>query len=411
MKSHKFITLSSVSVLAGAAASLFPLIFHARSFRQLYFFHDDWLMIDGADRLPIWQWLFQPFLGESVIPVFKLLWLVAVTVFGGGYFWLICLQWITHLVICILFGTLLARFHLPAAAIAFAVLTFGLAWSNIETLGWFMQWGSQLSLFFLLVAWHWLLEIQSGRRGIAGMMVLLFASGLSSSRGIISGVILALIALLEGMPRKSKTVLCAAALVPTVLMSLIMYWIMGSHAGAARLSSVLSYGLHYLLMNPLYHLMALPHQAVNTLAFWFYGVLKMAVVAGALWKAEALQRRLLLVLLALDVGNAAMLGFARSVTPLETAVSSRYQYISLLCFGPMAGVLVARMQRFARIAIFLLWIALLAYPWDRHAPRWAGWRGSEIRSRLGTVPNDVRIDPSGLAAGRARELAKLYHLH
>lgn len=51
---------------------------------------------------------------------------------------MILLLWITHVVVCLLFGCLLARFDLPPAAIAFALLTFGLSWTNLETLGWAM---------------------------------------------------------------------------------------------------------------------------------------------------------------------------------------------------------------------------------------------------------------------------------
>jgi len=144
------------------SASVLPLLVFSHSFRQLYFFHDDWELLDGAFRSSLMSWAFEPFLGESVIPVFKLLWIGAVRAFGGSYFALICLLWATHLAISMLFAWLLARFDAPLPAIVIAVLTFGMSWTNIETLGWSMQWGSQLALLFFLIAWHALLRILSG---------------------------------------------------------------------------------------------------------------------------------------------------------------------------------------------------------------------------------------------------------
>jgi hypothetical protein len=72
---------------------------------------------------------------------------------------------------------------------------------------------------------------------------------------------------------------------------------------------------------------------------------------------------------------------------------------------------VARPVRLVQALIFLVCLPGLAYPWKRHAPRWARWRGVEIRDRINTEPDGAHFDPSSLTAGRARELAKLYHLH
>ena len=107
-------------------------------------------MLDGATRLGLCRWLAEPFVGEGVFPLFKLLWLGAVRLTEGSYFCMILLLWITHVAVCLLFGCLLARFDLPPAAISFALLTFGLSWTNLETLGWAMQWNTQLAIVFFL---------------------------------------------------------------------------------------------------------------------------------------------------------------------------------------------------------------------------------------------------------------------
>jgi len=410
MKTCKPVFCHSTVILAAGLASVLPLIVFWRPFHELYFFHDDWELLEGAARSNLWAWLLQPFLGESLIPVFKLLWLGALQAFGGSYFAMICLLWATHLANCLLLGWLLARFSAPPAAIAFAVLTFGLAWSNIETLGWSVQWGSQLALLFFLVAWHWLLHIIGGGGGVAGYALCLVASALTSSRGIISGLLLGLFLLFTAGHRGQKMFLCGVSVTPTLLATLAMVALVG-HGSYANLPSGLSYAAHYYLLNPLYHLVSIPHKTVSILALCFYGFVKIGVIVWALRKADERLRPLLLALVAFDLLNAVALGFGRYHTGINTSVSSRYQYISLLCFGPAAGLLVARSRLLLQAALFLVWVPILAYPWNRHAPRWAGWRGSEIRDRLAKVPDSDHFDPSSLTAGRARALTRLYQLH
>ena len=410
MKFPKPDRMNSAVILAAGFASVLPLIVFSRPFRELYFFHDDWELLDGAARTNLWAWLLQPFLGESIIPVFKLLWLGAVQVFGGGYFAMICLLWATHLANCLLLGSLLARFRVPTAAIAFAVLTFGLAWSNIETLGWSIQWCSQLALLFFLAAWHWLLRIIEGRAGLGGYSLCLMASALTSSRGIISGLLLGIFLLFTAAERRQKTLLCAVSVTPTLLTTLAMVAFVGP-GGHENVLSALSYAAHYFLLNPLYHLVSIPNKTVGILALCVYGFIKVGVIVWALRKTDERLRPLLLALVAFDLLNAVALGFGRYQKGISTSVSSRYQYISLLCFGPVAGMLVARSRRLLQAMLFLVWVPILAYPWNRHAPRWARWRGIEIRDRLAKVPDTDHFDPSSLTAGRARELTKLYRLH
>ena len=106
------------AVAASSLVSLLPLVVCWGQFRYLFFFHDDWEMLDGAARLGLGRWLIEPFAGEGVFPLFKLMWLGAVHLTGGSYFGMILLLWLTHAAICLLFGWLLARFGVPPAAIA-----------------------------------------------------------------------------------------------------------------------------------------------------------------------------------------------------------------------------------------------------------------------------------------------------
>jgi hypothetical protein len=394
----------------GLAATL-PLLVFWHSFRQLYYFSDDWDLLEEASRLNLLDWLFRPFLGHIIIPVFKLLWIGAVHLVDGSYFGMICLLWITHLGICLLFGHFLRSSGLPLPGIIFAVLTFGLAWSNIETLGWSMPWGTQLVLLFSLAAWLLLIRILNGGHGVICYSICLWASALSFTRGISSGLFLGLFALLVARERKQKITLCLISWLPSVVVTAFTCMYMPSHGAGRDMISVLSYTIYSFLLNPLYNLLSYHGKTVGIVALIIYGSLKLAVIVWGLRKADARLRPTLLALVAFDLINAAALGFGRYQMGIDTAVSWRYQYLSLLCFGPFAGLIVAGQKRWAQIAALLIWVPVLAYPWKRHAPRWASWRGSEIRQSLATLPDDDSVALSHVTVKRAHELEKLYNLH
>jgi hypothetical protein len=154
-------------IIGGSALlSMIPLFVCWRQLSKLFFFHDDFLLLHELAGSTLFRWIVHPFVGESIVPLFKFLWISAVWSFGGSYMAMIVLQWVTHLSICLAFGWLLIRLRVPPVAAGFAVLTFGLPWSNIETLAWSMQWGAQLTMLFFVLAWHALLTILARRTGV-----------------------------------------------------------------------------------------------------------------------------------------------------------------------------------------------------------------------------------------------------
>lgn len=400
--------VTRITIVASSLASLIPLIACWPQFARLFFFHDDWVMLDGANRLGLARWLVEPFLGEGLFPLFKLLYLGAVHLTGGSYFGLLLLLWLTHAVICLLFGWLLARFDLPPAAIAFALLTFGLSWTNLETLDWVMQWNAQLAIVFFLAAWHFLLGTRKPGGNAAACFLCLLASALCSSRGIISGLVLAIFVLLRGevQGRPRLSVLC---LTPTALLVAAMWFLTPHHT--ALPGAALLYGCNYLLANPLSVPLPPLRHLFGDMAPLAFGALKAAVFVWAFRKTAPTARPLLWTLVAFDLVVAAALGYSRGTTSLSTATSSRYQYIPLLCFGPMAGVLVARLRSGAQVALLLLCAVALALPWKRHAEQWEAWRGDKLRAALEQSGPADHFDPSPVTAGRARELVRLYGLH
>lgn len=396
--------MSTAVIVATSVASLAPFFIYWEKFTNLYWFSDDWDLLDGAASLGLSQWLLEPFLKESVIPLFKLLWLAAVELFEGSYLAMLGLVWATHLAILLLFGFLLRRSGFSPAAIACVVLTLGLAWTNIETLGWAAQWSPQLALLFFLIAWHWqwrLVERPAAPLETAGLALCVLASALSSSRGIISGLLVALFAV-----QRRRYLLAVVSLAPSVLVALVqVLW--ASRAGEPHAAAV--YAACYWLLNPLYLLLPIPKKAVDTQALILCGALKALFLACGLRR----DRPLLVTLAAFDLLNAVALGWARYHTGLATTVSSRYQYISLFCFGPLVASALARFRlpRPIIVVAFVAWVGLLVYPWKRHADRWSRCRGAEVRAALASAAPNQRFGPALITAARARELVRGYRLH
>lgn len=289
-----------------AFAALLPFIVFAGELAKLYWFHDDWDMLDGASRLGLWRWAPQPFLGERVIPVSKLFSIAAVRLLGGSYFAMIALLFATHAVNVWLYGGILRRLQAPAIAIAFALATFGLAWSNIETLGWFTQLTSVLAMTFFLAAWLWLIAREPrGPAGIAGYTLLLDASALSSSRGIVSGLVAALFTGRAG--RRPRLVV--AAIVPAAALMVVMKLVMAGRP-APRLQDAALFASYHWLLNPLYLLLPIPHKVPGGRAPLICGAIKTGVIALA-WLRWREQRPLLAALLCFDLLTSAAAGYAR----------------------------------------------------------------------------------------------------
>ena len=410
---------------------LLPILLFWNRFRTLFWFHDDWQLISEMQNVGVLRWTVEPF-GESFNPLFKAFWAAAVALVHGSYFGMIWVLWGTHLAILFLFAALLRRSGFAWAAVSLAVLTLGMPWSNIETLGWATQWSSLLATFFFLLAWLFVLfgESEGSSKWLAlfaGASAL--ASALSLSRGVLSGALVAFVAL--GESRSHGSVSRRRLPVAIFLASITVGALFGYHwmlrdfrnfqgLNGEKLTAMVSYSAHYLLLNPLFHFLPVPHKAVGLPELAIAGTCKVLIVAAGFALSQGRQRTLLWTLLLFDLGTAVLLGMGRYHLGIETAVSYRYQYVSLLCFAPfLATVAVKGLQWFtaptARSVAFALlfvgWGAVLGYPWARHSERWAQWRGTDVRNALAATPPDQRFGLPTITAGRARELVKIYNLH
>jgi hypothetical protein len=263
---------------------------------------------------------------------------------------------------------------------------------------------------------------------------LILASTLSFVRGVLVGGALAVAQLWPPVGAGHPTLarrwrLAALCLLPSVAVAaLVLAFTGGNHqpppAGTGGVGEAASlYALWYFFLNPFHRLLEIDSWGWRTFALLTAG--KLALLGWSFAHAAPAQRRLLVTVLAFDLGTALLLGIGRYHTGLETALSSRYQYTSLICTLPFAALgidaLIARLVRPARwqfTAGLLLALAagvFVARNWAAEMQVWSGWRGREPRHQLQhhAGPADGKIVPGipSMSAGRAKELIRHYHLH
>ncbi len=420
--------------VAGLVA-LTPFFLWRTQFAKLFWFADDLFLLDQISRMGFWHWTTEMF-AENFAPLFKLLWGGAAFIFHGSYLAMLVLLWLTHALNIALFGRLLTRagFHwFPMLA---AQLVFGLSVANLETLGWSVQWSAVLATTFLLGALLWLeMNVAAPRtwtmRRHGVLLLLVAASACSFSRGVLTGGVVAL-ALLWPLLAESKpaglwpriwpALLCAAP--AAVVMLAIGILAHGNHEQmAGHGGDMLAYGLYFFLLNPFQALLDV--NPWGPAAVLWLGALKCALIFFVLRLTSGRKRALLVVLLAYDLGNAALLGIGRYHTGLETAVSSRYCYSSLLATLPFAAAAIELCFRRRPLptvmhytAITVILLGLVAHSlrgWPAHLNEFCNWRGSGLRQLFfdeSAAHTDAKVPAlEFMPVSRAKELIRAYNLH
>lgn len=423
-----------LAVLPAGLLALLPFFSERTAFGELFWFGDEWDLLSQIDSIGFWKWTWLVF-AENFVPVFKLLWGGGVFLFGGSYFAMLVAMWLTHALNTVQLGRVLRAGGFPWFAVLLTQVVFGLAAINIETLGWTVQWSAVLATTFLLFA----LEHQLRRpahlgpfswRRLAVLLLLSAGSALSFSRGVLTGAILALGSFFpaaDGSPYRPgrRAVAATACLLPAVATAiLIAVFASGNHRHLSGhgIDAAL-YALWYFFLNPLHRLFEI--DSWGNLTTLFVGGLKLALLTRVLVRCNATQRPLLVLLLALDLGNAVLLGIGRYHTGLETAISSRYQYCALVSVLPFVALWLDQVWRrtpavFQRGGILPATVVvaaalLAASPWPREIAEFARGRGTVTRELL---RQDPPPPPMGaipgipfLATERAKELAVRFHLH
>ncbi len=417
--------------IAGLAA-LLPFVIWQAEFAKLFWFADDFFLIDQMASFGFWPWVHMVF-AENFVPVFKLFWGGALLSFDGSYLAMLWLMWLTHAFNTWCFGRLLARYGLPWFATGAALLLFALPAANLETLGWSVQWSAILAVSFFLLAllWHEGNDRRTGALRRHGPPVLFAAlSACCFSRGVLTGAVLAAGALLplrfarDRRDLAQRLGLAALYVLPSVAVAMVILSYSGGnhqHLGG-HLGQVLQFALGFFLLNPAMLLLDL---GWTTGGLWTAGLLKIAVVLAGLRLAPARLRTLLLLLLAFDLGNAVLLGIGRYHTGIMTCISSRYYYSSLIAGLPFLGVLLDR--AFAAATARLAWrhwaaaalLGVLAWgclrTWPAELAGFVGWRGTDARQQMrqpavrGSKETMPALDFMHVERGKA--LTRAYHLH
>jgi hypothetical protein len=332
-----------VGIWVLAAATAIPLAWCLEDFRALFWFGDDWDLLNQISQQGFRPWVGTTF-AENFVPLFKILWGAAVHIGGGSYFFMVCALWATHMANTWLLARLLRRGGLGVTATVLASVIFGLESSNIESLAWAVQWSSLLSTTFFLAAALVCTPALSGEsRWTSGRLALLAAtvaaSALSFSRGILTGLSLGIAGLFPGgISRRRWILFLIATLVPPVVVAaVIATQSSGNHRDLLpHLGEAFEFGLWIFAFNPLFRLLDLG--SANSLTLAVIGFSKVAVIVLAFAFSTRQVRCLLLVLLLVDLGNAALLGIGCYHTGLPAALSFRYQYAALLCTAPFLAL-------------------------------------------------------------------------
>lgn len=413
-----------------AALTLLPFLLFRNEVRALYWYGDEWDLMNQISQDGFWSWLGSMF-AENFVPLFKLLWGASMRL-SGSYSFMLWLGWLTHAANVVLFARVLERAGFRASAALVPVLVFGLSSVNVETLVWSVQWSASLATGFLLLALLGRLAGDGfGERLDRAWLPALFGlcSALCFSRGVLTGLLIGLSFLVPfGDERQSfsrRLLMFQACVLPSLLVVVVMIFLSsGTPGGGAPLPEALRFALLYVGQNPLHRLFGVDSTGVITALVLL--LLKLVLCVYALrWCGLGRRGWLVLFLLLLDLGNGALLGLGRWQGGPAASVSSRYQYMSLLCFLPVLGLcLEALLERHLhRLGRFGAWlpgagVAVLGWTlmtsWAEPMRLWAVMHGTETRLILlqgdRTKQREGMPGVSFVSPGRARELEKEFGL-
>jgi|GEM_PF-464868 len=409
-----------------AGLALLPGVLCARALADLWWFGDDWDLLDQIQRLGFGRWMMVPF-AENFVPLFKALWGSLVFAGGGDYRPMIAALWLTHALNAALLARLLLAAGFAPLPVAFAAALFAVSSANLESLAWSVQWSALLAtLFFLAAAGIHTRSASSAWRRRLLLAAFSAASALAFSRGVLTGLALAAAVLFPWVanerPWRERWSDALTATLPALAIGAVIFFAAaGNHrALGGHLGDVAAFAFCHWSVAPLHRLLG----AVS----WHWplimtlGVVKLAVIVAVLRTATMPQRRLLVLLLLLDLGNAALLGIGRHHTGLPAANSERYYYTALLCFLPFLALALEnwlapfdRYRRSVAATALALAILLAAWGWPAAAEGFAQNRGRNTRELL-LRRNDAPAEGAVpgipfLSTRRARELIEAYRLH
>lgn len=414
--------------------ALMPFLIWQGEFRKLFWFGDGYFLLDQLAAMGFQDWTLKVF-AENFVPIFKLLWGGGVLLFDGSYQAMLWLLWLTHALNCAVFARWLQRAGFSRTTSAISTGIFALAPTNLETLGWSVQWSAVLATSFMLIALWWFeknrhLSARWSWKQVLPLIMLSTASACSFSRGVLTGGVLAACFLLpvlasrrwSALPiRMPAAMLCLAPAIGVALV--IMSAASGNHQHLeGHWIAVMQFAASYFFLNPFYAPLA--DGPVPPALLLLFGGIKMGVIIGGLRCAQGRIRHILWLLLIYDLGNALLLGVGRYHTGFLAAMSSRYQYSSLLATMPFVALLLEcalhlitapNLRRKALIAITTCFTLICLAGWSRELSSFTSWRGSELRELMqAPATSDPEVRVPGLEymhIERAKALQRAFNLH
>jgi hypothetical protein len=413
----------------GAVIALTPFLVCISAFRKLFWFGDEWDQLKEFQRLGVWRYVTATF-AENFVPLFKAMWLLFLAAGRGSYLVMLAVLWVTHALNVLLLGLVLGRIGVGAAGIAVALVWAGLPASNVETLGWTVQWSAVLALsffFFAILQFLRFVDTHGHDRTALGLLaVASLASSLSFSRGVLSGFAIAFTCVaplgLRALCTRERLLAGMAALLPALLVgTIIACSTHGNHERVLQLgvaAKAAQFAAHFFLLNPLQAMWDLePRDSL----LYLLGAIKIAIFGVALLHTRATARWLVWLALVLDATNAILVGIGRFHTGLGAAVGSRYQYVPLFCLATAVAMVVEgildalrapRLTRMATVALPILLAWFVASRWPDQMRSWSGWRGTQLRLLLQTSRDATRLPyVAGVSTAEAAALSDTFHLH
>ncbi len=411
-----------------------PLVVYFAAFRRLFWFGDDWDLLNNLAKVGFLKWSLEPF-GENFVPLFKPLFAGAIYLFHGSYTAIILLLWLTHGFNMFLFTIILRKIGFHNLSIMFAVLIAGVSWTNIETLGWVIQWTFVLASTAFLLTWLCLMAALNSSGKYRSCMMGLYlgcivASPLFQSRGLLTGLALSPILLLRNdwqpVSRPPRALAVTSMALAFALVAAIQVTVVSPYHSFQSLTwpvlvKMASFSAYYYLLNPLFLFVPFIFKTAGWLPATVLGTIKVVVLIWGYEHSPKAARPFLSTLLVYDLGYSLILGYGRFQTGMAAACSSRYQYVALFCFAPFLGIAGTRciesLTHRGKTRLALSWAllsvgtVLMVRQWSAPLESWSGRRGTEIRTALREGEPDALIAVSGTTIGRARQLAQVFNLH
>jgi hypothetical protein len=192
---------------------------------------------------------------------------------------------------------------------------------------------------------------------------------------------------------------------------------------AGHILDAADFGLWFFCLNPLFSIMNIDSWGIRTLVV--IGIIKVALIGWGLLRSSSSQRNLMILFVAFELANAALVGIGRYHTGLRTVVSSRYQYCALITMAPFIASwletmvlklpITAKYPRSTGIVCLTLLALFTLRGWSSAIGGFSVSRGTETRHIVFIDPSPAEIGaipgfPS-LRTDQAKMLVKKYNLH